>query len=459
MKKVMLINPNSDECVYGKLSDNLSSKSFPLGLAYISAFLKNNCVEVLVVDANAKKMSYEDLKDMLRSYTPDFVGITSTTPAFGAAVKTSILCKEFAPVVLGGQHATALAKDILEEYDCFDFLVRGEGEYAMLDIVLGKDKKDIEGISYVSEGKIFHNPSSQRIKNLDDLPSPDYDSFDLEDYKDPIWNLYAKKIAPIITSRGCPYNCTFCASKIMFGRQTYYRSINAIIEEIKMLVAKQEIDGVYFVDDTLTLKKERITELCDFMKDLNLVWFCNVRVDTVDFETLKLMKDSGCVLVMIGVEAGTQEQLNILKKGTTIEQIEEAFKNIHKVGLDSFSTFILGAPNETKETMDATIKLAKKINSKFSMFFNMVPYPGTEIYDYAKQNDLFLFDNWEELSAPKYGKSCMKHLNITLGDLEKFRKKAYIKTYVRPSYIFKHMPKNKLWQHFVLFRYFLRVIK
>lgn len=224
------------------------------------------------------------------------------------------------------------------------------------------------------------------------------------------------------------------------------------------------VDGIYFVDDTLTLDKGRVLELCEGMKDFNVKWFCNVRVGTVDEETLKKMKESGCVVVFVGVESGNQEILNNLKKGIRLEKVVETFKLIDKVGLDGVATFIFGCSGETKETMLETIRFAKKINPKFAAFFNMVPYPGTEVYDYAKSKGLLLFDEWVELSSPKYEKSCMRHEHFSLDELYSFRKRAYKSFYARPKYFFKHVIPNlfcvrgmKMYLSF--FGQFLKVIQ
>lgn len=438
--RTLLINPYTNTSVYGKISKDMPVKHLPLGLLYIAAVLLKHKKQVQLVDADAMSMELEALSEVVKDYSPDIVGITSSTQGFQYALKTAWMIKDLsnAVVVIGGPHASPLADQILKEYKPFDVVVRGEGEFSMLGLCREVPLDQISGISYRRDGRVIHNNPRARITNLDALPLPAYDLVDLSLYDHPAYKIYIKRIAPIISGRGCPYECTFCASKVIFGTRVIYRSVNNVIEQIKCLISEKGITGINFVDDTFSLNKTRLLGFCEELKKLKIRWICNIRVDTVDLELLKRMQDSGCCLIQIGVESADQYVLNLMKKRVSVKQIRKVFEWANKIKLDTLATFIIGMPGDTEETINKTIRFVCEINPTYPQFFNLVPYPGTEIYDYAKENNLLLFNDWTQLYAPKYEQPAMGHHCFSAEQLKLLRKKAYRKAYLNPRYVVSH---------------------
>lgn len=438
--RTLLINPYTSTSVYGKISKDMPVKTLPLGLLYIAGILLKHKRQLRFVDADVQLMGLETLSKVVKDYSPDIVGITSSTQGFQHALKTAKMVKSVSNtvVVIGGPHASPLADHILKEYEVFDIVVRGEGEFSMLEICSQVLWDQISGISYRRGVQVIHNKPRARITNLDELPMPAYDLVDLSLYNHPAYKIYTESIAPVISGRGCPYECTFCASKVIYGTKAIYRSVNNVIEQIKYLISEKGMTGINFVDDTFSLNKARLLRFCEKLKKLRIRWICNVRVDTVDLELLKRMQDSGCSLIQVGVESGDQHVLNLMKKRISVKQIRNVFEWANRISLDTSATFIIGMPGDIEETVDKTIRFASEINPTYAQFFNLVPYPGTEIYEYAKENNLLLFDDWTQIYAPKYEQPAMKHLCFSAEQLKFLKKKAYRKVYLTPRYAVTH---------------------
>lgn len=446
--KVLFLSPPAASYVYGKkVSKNVTVRSPPLGMAYALAVLEREGYEAYFLDADVDRLSKEEILERLKIIKPDIVGMTCTTPTFKSAVTCGQLIYEICDkplIVLGGPHATAAPDDVAGNYnDVFDFVLRNEGEYALAELLKGDDIKGIKGLSFKAEdGRVIHNPTRPRIEDLDSLPFPNYNLVDLSKYGDPIWNLYSKKFAPIVTSRGCPYSCTFCASKTIFGQTTQFRSVDNIKAEMKHLKDDFNVDAIYIVDDTFTLKRDRVIELCNALKELNLKWFCQTKVNHLDFELIKTMKESGCQVLAIGCESGDERVLEAMKKSQTPEMVINVFDWANKVNLDTLASFIIGMPQDTPESIEKTIKFAKRLNSTYPFFFQLAPYPGTEIYDYVVQNDLLTVDNWEDLDSPKWSMPYVRHKTISPEELIAFQKKAYKEAYFNLRYISKHVLRH-----------------
>ena len=448
--KVLFLSPPAASYVYGKkISKDVTAKSPPLGMAYALAVLKHEGYDTYFLDADVDRLSKEEIGAKMKEVNPDVVGMTCTTPTFKSAVMCGQLVNEVCEkplIILGGPHATAAPDDVAGNYnDVFDFVLRNEGEYALVELLKGEDIKRIKGISFKAEdGRVIHTPTRPRIDDLDSLPFPDYNLVDLSKYGDPISNLYSKKFAPLVTSRGCPYSCTFCASKTIFGQTTKFRSVENIKAELKYLKENFNVDWVYIVDDTFTLKRDRVIEICKVFKELNFKWFCQTKVNHLDFELIKTMKESGCKVLAVGCESGDQHVLDAMKKSQTPEMVIQVFDWANSINLDTLGTFIIGMPQDTPDTIEKTIKFAKRLNPTYPLFFQLAPYPGTEIYDYVVQNDLLRVNNWEDLDSPKWAMPYIKHATISPEDLIKFQKRAYRESYINPRYISKHILRHMI---------------
>ncbi|OGZ37845.1 MAG: hypothetical protein A3E90_03265, partial [Candidatus Portnoybacteria bacterium RIFCSPHIGHO2_12_FULL_40_11] len=345
-------------------------------------------------------------------------------------------------IILGGHQATSLPKETLETFSCFDIMVIGEGEETLLELVKELEKgtpdlKKIKGIAYRESDKITINPKRDLIKELDSIPFPSRELINFSRYRPPTKAYYSKPFAAMITSRGCPFYCTFCAYAKGVCR---LRSPENVIGEIKELVRKYKVKSILFYDDTLTFDKERLIKICDLIikNNFDLKWTCYSRVNAVSPSLLEKMKSAGCELISYGVESGSQRMLNIMKKGITLEQIEKAITMTKKTGIKTSASYVLGIPGETKESISQTIAFAKKLNTTFAHFNMITPWPGTELYNRLLKENQISENEWK-----KYAQKLGMHIptvdlgEMTTDELKKFPIQAYRKFYLRPEKIWE----------------------
>jgi len=309
--KVLMINPPYSSSKY----KFIGLVAPPLGIAYIAAVLEMGGVEVKIIDAPAVEMDYGTIQREVAGYSPDVVAITSVTPTLESALQVAHMAKEACPsafIVLGGYHPTFTYPELLK-YDFIDLIVRGEGEYTMLEVVQtlenGGDLSKVKGIAT----REFTTPLRPMIDNLDSLPYPARHLLPMEDYK--IMNMKLP-IGTLISGRGCPYKCSFCASSAMHGNKLRLRSSTGVVDEMEHLVDDHDAEMLAFMDDTFCLNKKRIEDICNEIKERKFenYWGCTARVDTISEELLTKMKDAGCITLFLGVESADQQNLNELKQ-------------------------------------------------------------------------------------------------------------------------------------------------
>ncbi len=445
---MLLIRPNGSQLTLGPASRAIKSSSPPLGLLYIASFLKKRGVVVDIIDNDVERSSFSELSLRIANFQPDFIGITTVSASFSRVLDLATLCKRLskAKIILGGPHVSGLHREVLEQNQNFDMVIRGEGEKSFLDLIEGYDLDSISGLSYRKGNIVFCSSNLRRIENLDELPFPDFNILKLSNYKDPIYNMYGNPVIPIITTRGCPFDCIFCASGTIFGHKVVKRTVGNVIEEIKGRVKKHPKCVIRFFDDSFTLDKKRVVKLCERLKKIGVKWICSARADNLNFNLLKIMKESGCSLIQIGVESTNEVILENINKKVTFKQIEDSFYWANLLGLDVYSTFIIGLPGDNYESIKNTIKISKKFNSIFTLFLPPVPYPGTKLYEYGREKNLLLFKEWADLDAPKYKNLAMGHLNLSKSEIIYLIKYAYNSFYFRWSYIFKNIIVSSLKQ-------------
>ena len=313
--------------------DFLVTKSVPLGLGYLAAYLMERNCSVKIIDEEVKKITPENIKDITDNDEQLF-GISCMTPNVGRGYELANLIKSAYPkstIIFGGIHPTVAPDEVISK-PSIDLVVRGEAEPVIEQIVTSHKKgfgfKDILSCSYKDSGKIVHKPMAPLI-DINLLPDIPYHLFDSKIYD----------MGFIISSRGCPYNCAFCGAHSVHGRRARHRSVDNVIEELKLLKNKYNARGIYFQDSTFLIDKKYVIELFNRMIDerLNLVWACNTRVNTVDESILKLMKRAGCWMIVYGIESGNQKSLDLMRKGVTVEQNERAVRLTEKAGITAFS--------------------------------------------------------------------------------------------------------------------------
>ena len=384
--------PSLDNGYWKKLGKKVGPKSEPLSLLYIATYLNNNGHKAEIADCEAEGISNEELEEHIKKGNYDVVGVAMLTSMFSQSLDVCKTTRKVNPnikTIVGGSHASVRPVETAQE-ECIDVVAIGEAEITFKKILDAFEKKkslkNIPGIVFKEKNKVIKNEPSPKIQDLDTFPIPDRDLINMKLYRPSV--SYYKRLPAytMITTRGCPYRCTFCATA-----NTGYRmhSISRVIEEMKLLVEKYGAKEILIRDDTFTLSKKRTLELCDALikEGLNkkVIWDCITRAGLVDLDLLKKMKEAGCCGIHFGVEGGTQKLIDTIHKDATLDQIRNAFKWARQAGLETRGYFMIGLPGATKEDDRATINFAKELDPDWAQFTVTVPYPGTQLYKDAKE--------------------------------------------------------------------------
>lgn len=435
--RILLINPPwSNDSVL----DSLISNNPPLGLAYLAAVLeKEGYKEIKIVDMKVSKMPLNEIKSYIHDFKPNIVGIYSTTGQVTSAAKIIDIIKSIDKgiwCVLGGPHPSVLPERTLKETNA-DIVVLGEGEITMLEFVKAvESKREISGVLglyYKKEGDILFTGRRPYIEDLDTLPLPARHLLpDISLYSDTNSVYETKLHAQVMSSRGCPFNCAFC-DKSVYGRTYRVRSAKSTVDEIEFLVNKYNVREIRFFDDLFTANKQRVVDICDELKKRNIQisWSCESRVNTITPELLKIMKEGGCWAISYGIESGTQEVLDALNKGITLDQIKTAVKLAKDAGLTVRGYFMIGLPTENVETIKRTIKFATKLDLDHAVFSLFSPYPGTELFKNIEKYGIIKAKNWDEYMDLGQNPPFIPH-GMTSKQLERYYKLAYLSFYLRP---------------------------
>jgi len=401
--------PFKDE--YGRFSRESRSPAvvksgvvyYPLWLIYAAAYAKKSGHTVCFLDAPVQRLNDEQsfckIRENINNEKILFVLDTSTPSikndiAFGAKIK-DLYPNSF--ILLVGTHPSALPEETLNINESINAVARGEYDLIVNELAnaleTNSDITKVKGLTWRNQenNEIYSNENMPYLENLDELP---YASEFIKEYLEPKNYFFAAATWPsiqIFTGRGCPFRCNFCVyPQTMHGHKYRVRSAENIVGEFQYIADNfSDVKEVVIEDDTFTTDKKRVFEICNMLikKKLykKLRWLCNARVD-LDFETMKLMKKAGCRLIIPGIESGSQQILNNIKKGTKVDQFEVFVKNAKRTGLLVHACYMVGNQGETPETMQNTLRLALKLNTDTAQFFPLIPYPGTEAYIWAKQN-------------------------------------------------------------------------
>lgn len=372
----------------------------PHGIAYVAAVLLGQGCSVEIWEIQIKGWNKDEVVERLKSANYDVVGISGIVTQYGYVKWLTQVIKEIdkdKKVIVGGSVSSSIPRLILERTQV-DIAAIGEGEETAVElldrIAQDKDLNDVRGIWYKQNGKIIVNPPRPRIDNLDSIPYPAYDLLDMQAH----FNLASNKVLTklisqgnimgMITSRGCPYHCTYCYRN--FGQKVRYRSIENIIDEIKLYNKKYNAKRIIFQDEIFTLNKVRVKEFCHKLKreKIGIRWGCVTRVDHMDRDLISSMKSAGCRWLSFGIESGSQKMLDEMKKGATPMQAKKALSLAREFGIELSPSMMIGMPGEDEETVNETIKFCKDTRTFIRKFFFVTPYPGTELYQYAKAKNL-----------------------------------------------------------------------
>jgi len=388
--KTLFLNPPSFENFDGGASSRwpatreIESYWYPVWLAYPAGMLEGS----RLLDAPPHHVTAEQTIDLVKQY--EFVVLFTSTPGFKGDCKLAEAMKAANPsvkIAFVGPHVTTLPEQSLKDCPAIDFVCRREFDYSTVEFAQGKPLAEITGVSYRKNGKVVHNADAPVVSDLDALPDVTdvyHRDLDVRRYNVPF---LLHPFVSLYTTRGCPAQCTFCLwPQTLSGHPWRKRSADAVARE--MAKAKEYwpyVKEFFFDDDTFNIQKARTIELCSKLQPLKLTWSCTSRV-TTDYETLKAQRDAGCRLLIVGYESGDQQILKNIKKGATVERARDFTKDCHKLGLVVHGDFIVGLPGETRESIRRTIDFAKELDVETIQVSLAHAYPGTEFYDFAKEN-------------------------------------------------------------------------
>ncbi len=430
----------------------------PLGILSIAALLKQHGIDVKVLDADIEGLTVEETVERILGWEPDLVGFSLMTPQLISALEASARLKAMRPdlcIVLGGAHIDSTHDDVFSMADCFDFAIDGEGEFPLLEVIqnikrLGREDltRCLAGVPNViyrdDTGQVVRTVGRPFLKDLNSLPSIDYDMVDISKYSVP--TMTGKYVISMMLSRGCPFKCSFCDAPITMGKQLRFWSMEHVINDIRACVEKYGCRNFVFKDSTFTANKRWAEAFCDALIEagLNIKWRCNTRVNLVPPPLLEKMKKAGCYVINFGVESGHPKILKAIKKEVSIEAIEDAHLRCRKIGIRTYATFLIGSPGESEETVQATIEVARRIRPNLGMFFVCTAYPGTPLYDQALAEGIveprwWAMQDWDPTKNSafqvRWGWTDRGALKIPGFDAEAWQKRATRSFYLRPYFI------------------------
>ena len=466
--RIALINPRFRLPIDTRTSPHL-------GLAYLGAVSQERGDEVRVYDADVEE---QPLSEFVAEFQPDLVGITANTPQVKGAWRTAAAVKGVAdvPVVLGGPHVSVVSEEL--DYESLhqpgvDLIVRGEGEDTWLEISRRledwkRDQEDtstarlfdpalglwadMEGISYrTADGGLHRNPERPPIADLDALPWPAYDLFDMARYTSlqPATDAVdGARSFSMMTSRGCPYRCTFCSQSIMPVKWRA-RSAENVLAEWRHLVRDRDAQEIGVLDDSANIRMGRLEELSDLLVAENLnhvpwIFVNGIRANLASVELLAKMKAAGLRRTAFGVETGDPDMLLSIDKRTDHDAIRQAFKNAKKAGIETIGFFIIGLPGDTRESMQRTIDFAIEVDPLIANFSMMTPYPGTKVYEIVKEQGRFLIEDWEDYVFFEQ-KARYELGDMTAELVEEMYRRAYRQFYLRPKPVLRRLKSKGFW--------------
>jgi anaerobic magnesium-protoporphyrin IX monomethyl ester cyclase len=456
MRIVFVVPYTTSASRYGNLA---GAGSFvpPLGLCQLAAITQREGHETHIIDAPTEGLPHEQVLEKIQEYKPDIVGITAVTMTVLMAGELAKMVKKADKnivTVVGGPHVSALPEDSLERFPSIDYIVVGEGEETLLELInrweQGGDPADIRGIAYRSHGSIKTTPDRPFIEDLDGLPFPAWGM--LSGFPQ-VYNLQVQSIGnlpstSVCTSRGCPGRCTFCDRRV-FGNRFRANRAEYVINLIKYLYYHHGVRDIQFEDDFFTLHRKRLYEICEELirLDLDLTWSCQARVKSVNPDMLSKMKQAKCWSVLFGVESGNQGVLDTMRKEVTLEDISKAVTYTSEAGILSKGFFITGNVGETKETLKETRDFV--MNNKFDdiSLHYLCPFPGSIVYEVADQYGTFDKD-WTKMN---FYNAVFVPKGLTEKDLIRHTKLTYLRFYIRLKTIYNYLKRIRTRKQFLLF--------
>lgn len=440
--KFSFINPGPNPELPIEDTRKMVSAAPPLGMLYIATILKEEGIDVSIIDEAAQGFTIKDTVDWVKKEDPDILGFsTCSSSGRKAAIIAEVVKKENPNliIVFGNFYATFNTERILRKYPFVDVLVRGEGEYASLELTKSLQEKGnlkkILGIAFRKKNQIISTPDRPLIKDVDSIPFPDRELLDVEYHNTTAGiNVAPKKFSSFVSSRGCVFRCRFCGCRRLARNLWRSRSVENILEELHLL-ASEGYKQLMFVDDNFTLNPKRVIKICQRIRKekVDIEWISEGRVDQCPRDMIQEMVSANCRMVYFGIESANQKVLDYYDKRTTPEQAEVAVKNARKAGVDVIvGSFILGAPNETKQEIQNTLNFAEHLKVDIPQFNVLATFPGTDIWEELKMKGLLNEERyWETgVSVPEVSPD-----TVPREEIERMIHESYRRFLLRPSYI------------------------
>ena len=432
----------------------------PLGVAYLAAVSERRGDEVVVYDGTVER---EPLVDVVRRFRPEVAGISANTIQVKSAWRDAAIVRQEsqALVVLGGPHPTMLAAESLEQ-TVVDVVVRGEGEdtwHELCDAVEGRGDTEwvgalsgVAGISYRDASGVHHSPNRPPRKDVDGLPFPAYRYLKIDRYTNLQPTVDAPRVPsyPILTSRGCPYQCSYCSQ--IGPRLWRSRSPESVVSEWRWLVRELGAREIGVLDDSFNIDRARVMRICDLLiaeglNDVPWIMINGMRANLVDFELLTRMRRAGCIRTAFGVESGNQRILDdVIGKHLTLDQVRRAFAAARQAGMETIGFFIIGLPGETEATMEETIRFACELDPLVANFSMATPYPGTRMYDTVKRQGRVLVNDYDDYAFFE-GRAAFEMPGLPSALVERKWKEAYRRFYWRPSRVLKQVTRASTYRN------------
>ena len=443
MKIVFLNVSTSDFPENAKIGEG----QMPLNLLYLASYARSKGHEVAVVDAEIEGLDFETTKDRVLAEDPDLLAVTVPTAMMYATDQITQLVRNESDIdiAVGGYHPSALPLQTLKDLDAVNFVIVGEGEETLSELADALDKKQslrgIRGLVFRENGKIVQNPPRPRIKDLDSLPFPARDLVKTELYTlPPMKRTDTRNSTSLVTSRGCPYDCNYCSSKMVWERKLTFRSAENVVDEIEECIQKYNLRDFNIYDDLFTLVKRRVIEICYEIRrrKLDINWYCMGRVDTISGELLHHMDRAGCRQIHFGLESGNQTVLDSVRKQTTLDHARRAVSLVKKTRILATGSFMIGNPGETEETVNDTINFARELQLDYPSFYIATPYPGTDLYNYALEKGIINKDvTWKDFRVISKTRPLLLFGGLNREQLQKLKRKAYMSVYLNPNYLMR----------------------
>jgi len=435
----------------------------PINLLSLAATVRAAGHEPAVWDFEVEPFSEAELKARVRRFDPALVGVTGLTANIQIAARILQWVKEAAPrafAVVGGPHGSAIPERTLTEFPAIDAVVVGEGEDTWRELAerlaAGRELAGTAGLAWRDGDRIVLEPRRGLIRELDSLPLPARDLIDHSRYRgasSPGLDAFLHRSTEVFSSRGCPEGCIFCAAKVTFGRAVRFRSAAHVLAEVDECVARWGYRHFTMEDDTFTYRPARLQELCRGLKERGLTWDCDTRVSAVTPDMLAMMKASGCQKVAFGVESGSPRILALIQKDIDVDQVRQAFRAAHQVGLITTAFFIIGGhPSETEQDIALSERLMREIDPDLMAASIAVPFPGTELERLMRQRGLILSEQWQKYTHI-HSVPCWRTDNFSPRELVRLQSRLFRRFFFRPHFIKKTLKKAMSRQGF---RYYAR---